>query len=248
MTTTGAVELMDLPWVRGLWQGAPERPGRCGRAEHSRPRRTRGHTPAMALGVLLAIGVIQPAIAAIQSLPGPPTRWTVADGLPQGTINDVVQTPEGELWIATFGGLVRFDGLRFGVLDMGTMPELPGNRFTGLASDGGAGLWACTQDAQLVHLVEGRVLEVREAPGDLEALDLLRNDDGVLWVATSGGTLFRVDEQWAPLDGPGRPGFATLAREPGGGVLVGGERGLTHFAADGTRVAAWPQPRDVGAL
>jgi signal transduction histidine kinase/streptogramin lyase len=195
----------------------------------------------MVLGLLLAVG-------ALQSLPGPPTRWTVADGLPQGTINDVLQTPEGELWIATFGGLLRFDGLRFGVLDMGTMPELPGNRFTGLASDGGAGLWACTQDAQLVHLVEGRVLEVRAPPGDVEALDLLRGADGVLWVAMSGGTLFRVGERWTPLEGPGRPAFATLARTPAGGVLVGGERGLTHFAADGTQVAAWSHPRAVAAL
>ena len=41
--------------------------------------------------------------------------WTTANGLPQNSVNDIVQTRDGYIWLATFGGLVRFDGVRFTV-------------------------------------------------------------------------------------------------------------------------------------
>jgi ligand-binding sensor domain-containing protein len=42
---------------------------------------------------------------------------TTENGLPQNSINDIVQTRDGFLWLAADGGLVRFDGLRFVVFD-----------------------------------------------------------------------------------------------------------------------------------
>lgn len=41
------------------------------------------------------------------------TQWTAADGLPINSVNDITQTPDGYLWLATGEGLVRFDGLEF---------------------------------------------------------------------------------------------------------------------------------------
>ena len=42
-------------------------------------------------------------------------QWTVADGLPVNAVSDVTQTEDGYLWLATFDGLVRFDGAQFTV-------------------------------------------------------------------------------------------------------------------------------------
>lgn len=40
--------------------------------------------------------------------------WTADEGLPNGSISSLAQTPDGYLWIGTnHGGLVRFDGLNF---------------------------------------------------------------------------------------------------------------------------------------
>ena len=48
--------------------------------------------------------------------------WEVADGLPSDSINDIVQTPDGYLWIGSEKGLVRYDGIKFDIikLNMGT--------------------------------------------------------------------------------------------------------------------------------
>jgi ligand-binding sensor domain-containing protein len=39
--------------------------------------------------------------------------------LPQNTVTGVVQTPDGYLWLSTFDGLARFDGVRFTIFDKG---------------------------------------------------------------------------------------------------------------------------------
>ena len=39
--------------------------------------------------------------------------WKVGEGLPQGAILAIAQTPNGYLWLGTEFGLLRFDGVRY---------------------------------------------------------------------------------------------------------------------------------------
>jgi len=39
--------------------------------------------------------------------------WDTEDGLPAGRIRSLARTPDGYLWVATYSGLARFDGVRF---------------------------------------------------------------------------------------------------------------------------------------
>jgi ligand-binding sensor domain-containing protein len=45
-------------------------------------------------------------------------HWTADNGLPQNSVRDIVQTRDGYLWLTTFDGLMRFDGVRFTVFKM----------------------------------------------------------------------------------------------------------------------------------
>lgn len=56
-------------------------------------------------------------------------HWTTDHGLPQNTIRNVVQTRDGYLWMTTYDGLVRFDGVRFTVFNQGNSPGIVNNRF-----------------------------------------------------------------------------------------------------------------------
>jgi ligand-binding sensor domain-containing protein len=67
--------------------------------------------------------------------------WTARDGLPVDGLTDLLQTRDGYLWIATWDGLVRFDGVRFVRFHMGNTDALPSNRVT-----------------RLVELPDGRLL------------------------------------------------------------------------------------------
>jgi hypothetical protein len=44
-------------------------------------------------------------------------NWTTDQGLPQNTVQCLLQTHDGYLWLGTQSGLARFDGLHFTVFD-----------------------------------------------------------------------------------------------------------------------------------
>jgi ligand-binding sensor domain-containing protein len=50
--------------------------------------------------------------------------WQVQQGLPQAWIYSIAQTHDGYLWLGTQTGLVKFDGVRFTMVD--EMDGVPG--------------------------------------------------------------------------------------------------------------------------
>ena len=63
------------------------------------------------------------------------TRWTTDQGLPQNRISCLKQTRDGYLWLGTWFGLARFDGVRFTVFDKFNTPELVSDAINAVAED-----------------------------------------------------------------------------------------------------------------
>jgi len=116
--------------------------------------------------------------------------WTTERGLPQNSVNAVAQTPDGYLWVATFGGLARFDGVRFRIFDAGSEPALPSSRITALLVDRGGALWIGTEDAG-VSTFDGVSFSTPPGLGGVgETVWALAEDaEGAIWIATSSGAL-----------------------------------------------------------
>ena len=55
----------------------------------------------------------QPQRALVVTDPYLQTVWTTENGLRQNSVTAIVQPRDGYLWLSTFGGLARFDGVRF---------------------------------------------------------------------------------------------------------------------------------------
>jgi ligand-binding sensor domain-containing protein len=70
--------------------------------------------------------------------------WQREQGLPNNTIHVIVQTRDGYIWLATDGGLVRFDGVHFDVFDSQNTPEIPSNQIQFLLEDKRGTLWIGT--------------------------------------------------------------------------------------------------------
>ena len=78
------------------------------------------------------------------------TKWTTENGLPQNSVTSIAQTPDGYLWLGTFGGLARFDGVRFKIYTTSNTPELRSNRITALTTDKAGTLWIGTERGELI--------------------------------------------------------------------------------------------------
>jgi ligand-binding sensor domain-containing protein len=108
-------------------------------------------------GVLL-ITLLACAVATAQPRHQPNYQfdhWTTDDGLPQNAVNAILQTRDGYLWLATFDGLVRFDGRQFTVFNKSNMKGIGDNRFDHLLEDRYGALWAVTEKSWLVKYQAG---------------------------------------------------------------------------------------------
>ena len=121
--------------------------------------------------------------------------WTTENGLPQNSVNDILQTRDGYLWLATFGGLVRFDGMRFVIFDRST-PGIESQRMRALYQDRNGVLWAGTEDGMLIQF-DGRRFTTYSSKDGLPhdgAIRIEEDDGGCLWV-TWIGRITRFDGQ-----------------------------------------------------
>lgn len=127
--------------------------------------------------VLLALAV--PADAQLRF-----DSWTTENGLPQNSVNDILQTRDGYLWLATFGGLVRFDGVRFAIFDR-SVPGIDSQRVRALHEDRGGTLWAATEDGMVIRYRNERFTTFRMS-GGLGAVRIEEDEAGRLWIAWVG--------------------------------------------------------------
>ena len=146
---------------------------------------------AVALAATLLAGFCVRSIRA-ESQPSPyvATNWQTEQGLPDNSVFDIIQDNLGYLWLATSGGLVRFDGVRFRIIGAADIPTLRTNSITALHQDRSGDLWIGTQSSGLILLHDGipKTLTERDGlPGRL--INSIREDAaGNLWVNSSGGT------------------------------------------------------------
>jgi ligand-binding sensor domain-containing protein/signal transduction histidine kinase len=119
--------------------------------------------------------------------------WTTENGLPQNSINDIVQSRDGYLWLATYGGLVRFDGIRFVVFDR-SVDGILSQRFRCLLEDRDGTLWATTEEGLLIRYRNGRFTTFGHAEGLPQAnvIRMEEGDDGQIWI-TSLSSMTRFD-------------------------------------------------------
>ena len=99
------------------------------------------------------------------------TRNTT-NGLPQNSVVSIAQTQDGYIWLATFDGLARFDGVRFKIFRKHDTPELPTNRISKLFVDDQGRLWILTEDTtRIVVYADGRFKSFAKG-SDFETVDM----------------------------------------------------------------------------
>ena len=146
--------------------------------------------------------------------------WTTEDGLPQNSVHQVLQTRNGYLWIATEGGLARFDGLSFTVFQHEEQPGLPSDDIACLAEDAAGTLWIGTTDG-LVRYAAGRFTQIPpgSGAGPSSVFALAAADDGSMLALTAGGLLRLVNGRVAPV--PSAPAATeTLTQAPDGTAWI----------------------------
>jgi signal transduction histidine kinase/ligand-binding sensor domain-containing protein len=131
--------------------------------------------------------------------------WGMENGLPQNTVQSLVQTRNGFIWLGTEVGLVRFDGNSFAVFDKNSTPALPDNDVRCLLAASDGSLWIGTSEG-LARWKDGAAnifTDKDGLPGD-NVRGLAEASDGAVWAYTDAGLArqtdghFKIKSFWVP--------------------------------------------------
>ncbi|MDB6111652.1 MAG: Histidine kinase [Pedosphaera sp.] len=147
----------------------------------------------VAAGLLLALLFLPPLTARGAAEPQAYRieDWQVDQGLPQSSVTSIVQTRDGYLWLGTFAGLVRFDGVRFKVFTPDNTPGLSSSRIIKIFEDRQGALWMGTEEGDVVRCLAGQFQSFPPpSPGNyIHAF--AETADGALLMVSSSQELFR---------------------------------------------------------
>ena len=133
-------------------------------------------------------------------------------GLPDNTVNALLQTRDGYLWVGTSAGLVRFDGLTFTGFGVTGVPV------TTLLEDHEGALWIGTQGRGAIRLFHRQPMYLSAAQGlaDDNVTSLTEDARGTVWIGTQRGLNRWEHSQLSAFDSPSvRAGDAILTLNAG---------------------------------
>lgn len=177
-------------------------------------------------------------------------NFGIDEGLPQASVNALLQGRDGYLWIGTYGGLVRFDGDSFKTFHA-SPGGLVSNRILSLHEDRRGRLWIGTEGAGIALYESGRFRPLDFCGGTCQINAIRPSADGrKLWVVGPQG-VFEFDPETLRyrIRHSAFNAFGYIAPMPDGNVYVSGPGGLTRIDAD--RSADVPLPAgstQVGAM
>ncbi|MBA4150723.1 MAG: hypothetical protein H0X66_21630 [Verrucomicrobia bacterium] len=115
--------------------------------------------------------------------------WRTGEGLPINDIQDLKDTPDGFLWIGTYRGLVRFDGVRFQSFLTTPQGARFGMRVWPLETDARGRFWVAPDQTGILRLDAGGFTEALTNGYVQGRVQSLCSDggDGMMWVDGHGG-------------------------------------------------------------
>ena len=172
------------------------------------------------------------------------TDFTIEDGLPDNTVDSIIQTDNGLLWIGTESGLASFDGRTFTPIELRIPGVASPGAINALAIGPDGDLWIGS-DAGIVripklelndpYLAAATAYRVGKEHSD-EIQSLFRASDGRMWAGTSHGLYLFDGKQFTQV--VSSVYVSRIAQASDGRLLLISGKGFIDF--DGSRVREHP--------
>ena len=152
----------------------------------------------------------------------------------EGSIQAIVQSRDGYIWLGTQHGLMRFDGLRFTVYDRQSVPLMRSDSVLALCEDREGGLWLGMESGGALRLKDGRFTALTAKDGlPAERVTCLFEDSRAgLWLGTvdAGVCLVRGGKitRYGVADGVPGQMIYDVGQDRDGRIWVATSRGVVR--------------------
>lgn len=123
-------------------------------------------------------------------------QWTGETGLNSNNLTSVFFANDGFLWVTTYNGLMRFDGLSFDIYTKENIPFIMTDSFNKVFDDGEGGYFFSTQGSGIVHYSEGQFSSyLGDDPLLPKAIRTLWMESiGKIWVGSNNYGLYLIED------------------------------------------------------
>ncbi len=200
--------------------------------------------------VAVSCALVATALSAVSPVFGLDPKTPVAryghdvwqDALPQNTVHTVLQTRDGYLWLGTYEGLVRFNGVEFTVFDKSNTPAIRNNGMRALYEDRAGTLWVGTASAGLLTYRDGvfKSWTTEQGLASNFVYALAEDQEGGVWAGTTGGLSRFLDgsiTNFTIADGMTSDRVRSLCAARDGSLWIGTDGGGLLRYVDGRFVA-----------
>lgn len=157
--------------------------------------------------------------------------WQAEDGLPDNRVVGLAQASDGYLWVATQGGIVRFDGVRFQRVSLPGSPDLIAGTLRGLLFDRMNRVWVAKEENDTLFCFDGTQMRTVTAeqglPKNETQSSMAMDGKNDLWISYNTGKVVRYTH-----DGTVDIFTSTNGLPHGSGIcwLASGRDGILWFA------------------
>ncbi len=127
------------------------------------------------------------------------TAYKLEGGVSANIVNDILVDRSGVLWVATNGGVARYDGVSWDYFT--SRDELMDDRVTSMALDSGNRVWFCTSedDKGMTVYEDGEFVWYTRFDGSMPVheINAVANDsEGRVWIGWDGGAAMYENDSW----------------------------------------------------
>lgn len=128
--------------------------------------------------------------------------WQEERGMPFNNVLDIAKDNKGYLWLATFQGLVRFDGVKFELFNQGNCEALNTDGILTVHADRSGTIWIGTNGHGVIRYKDGAFDTSINTEELAQAFVTTFSDgsDGRLWMGTRNGFGYFKDDIFYPAD------------------------------------------------
>jgi two-component system sensor histidine kinase/response regulator len=160
-------------------------------------------------------------------------NWQTRNGLPDNMVNQVMQSSDGYLWIATTYGLARFDGKDFTIYNRKSSEGLPANHVMVIYEDRIRRLWIGTTSG-LAVMEKGKITPLFKEQGlDDFVWKIFEDTRGDFWIGTNGAGIYYIKGgnliHYSTKEGLISDFVRSIYEDRSGGLWIGTRKGLNRF-------------------
>lgn len=160
--------------------------------------------------------------------------WQKDKGLPQNSVFAITQSKDGFLWIATYEGLARFDGLEFSTFNTTNVNELLTSGVWEIFEDSQENVWLGTNNGGLTKISKGKfkTYTIEDGLPSNTVSEITETKDKTIWIGTKQGLVAHKDglfKSYGTVEGLSSKEITCLYVGNSEKLWIGTNRGISAY-------------------